>query len=230
MKKSEQEHADNNPNTKNSSYNKRRITHTADYNHYVLVGIISFIIVALLISPFFHELFHVLVLKHYNCQHYWIDVHYPISKGISATINQQCDFTNNQLAVLYMAGVIGTLAMGFVLFVIDWILTKKDYLEYSIFTGFVAMGFLISPIVYFFQKEGDLVNTLNVLNIEYSSYSLPLIGICIMLLPMTYFWFNMNYTSEVDLIDEEIEELDKFGINKTKKHEHKKYMPKYKKE
>jgi len=204
---------------------KRRTTHEHHYNAYMIAGLLSFPVVAFIISPFFHELFHIFVLKYYNCP-YWADFHSSLTGGLYATVYPSCTMSNIQLAILYLAGVVGTLAIGFSLLILDWYLTKRDYLEYSIFTSFIAMGFLFSPVIYFFSEEGDLINAFNVLNISYPSYFLPLLGIGIMLSLLIYFWLNLKYTSGQELLEEEKEELDRFGVRKTQESEYKKYMPK----
>ncbi len=202
---------------------ERHITHEHHYNAYMIAGLLSFPIVAFIISPFFHELFHIFVLKYYNCP-YWVDP--SLTGGLHATIHLKCTMSNIQLAILYLAGVVGTLAIGFSLLILDWYLTKRDYLEYSIFTSFIAMGFLFSPVIYFFSGEGDLINAFNVLSIPTPSYLFPLLGTGIMLSSLIYFWLNLKCTSEQELLEEEKEDLDRFGVKKTRKEEHKKYMPK----
>ncbi len=204
---------------------QRRITHKHHYNAYMIAGLLSFPIIAFIISPFLHELFHMLVLKYYNCP-YWADFHSSLRGGLYATVYLNCTLDKIQLVILYLAGITGTLAIGFSLLILDWCLTKKDYLEYSIFTSFIAMGFLFSPVIYFFSKEGDLINAFNVLNMSPPAYLLPLIGIGIMLFSLAYFYMNLKYTSEKELLEEEKEELDRFGIKKTQKKDRKKYMPK----
>lgn len=203
----------------------RRITNKHHYNAYMIAGLLSFPIIAFIISPFLHELFHMLVLNYYNCP-YWADFHSSLESGLYATVYPGCIMSNIQWAILYLAGITGTLAIGFSLLILDWHLTKKDYLEYSIFTSFIAIGFLFSPVIYFFSKEGDLINTFTVLNISPPAYILPLIGIGIMLFSLAYFCMNLKYTSEEELLEEEREELDRFGIKKTQKKDRKKYMPK----
>lgn len=202
----------------------RRITNKHHYNTYMLAGLLSFPIIAFIISPFLHEFFHMLVLKYYNCP-YWADFHSSLETGLYATVYPRCILSNIQWAILYLAGIAGTLAIGFSLLILDWYLTKKDYLEYSIFTSFIAIGFLFSPVIYFFSKEGDLVNAFHVLNMSPPAYLLPSIGIGIMLFSLAYFCMNLKYTSEKELIEEK-EELDRFGIKKTPKKDRKKYMPK----
>lgn len=204
---------------------KTRITHIHHYNEFMLAGLVSFPLVALIISPFLHELFHMLVLKFYGCS-YWVDFHFSVARGIYAAINHSCALASGQFVVLYLSGIAGTLAIGFLLLSFDWLLTERNYLEYSIFTSFIAMGFLFPPVIYFFTKEGDLVNALHILGAPDLSYLLPFIGVGIMILSLVYFMFNLRYTSEKELVEEEKEELDRFGVRKTRKEEHKRYMPK----
>ncbi|MFH1127667.1 MAG: hypothetical protein V1718_06170 [archaeon] len=204
---------------------KRRITHEHHYDAFMIAGLLSFPFIAFIIAPLFHELFHVLVLEYYDCS-YWTDFHTSIFKGLYAAVYPNCHLESNKLGLLYFSGVLGTLFIGFSLLVVDWYLTIKDYLEYSIFTSFIAMGFLFSPVVYFFLDEGDLINAFNILDIPAPHYLFPLIGIVIMFSSLIYFWYNLKYTSMKDLLEEEKEDLDRFGVKKTKKEEHKKYMPK----
>ena len=208
-----------------NSIRKQRITPHRHYNACMLAGLLSFPIIAFIISPYLHEIFHMLVLKYYNCP-YWADFHSSLRGGLSATVYLNCTLDNLQLAILYLAGIAGTMAIGFLLLILDWHLTKKDYLEYSIFTSFIAMGFLFSPVIYFFSKEGDMVNAFTVLNVSPPTYFLPFIGICIMLFSLAYFYMNLKYTSEKELFEEEKEELDMFKIKKTQKKDHNKYPPK----
>lgn len=208
-----------------SKSNIRRIVHPAHYDAYMIAGLLSFPLVAFIISPFIHELFHLLVLKYYSCT-YWAVFDLSPACGLYATINHTCTLGINHLVIFYLAGVIGTFLIGFALLLIDWFLTKKDYLEYSVFTSFIALGFLFSPVTYFFSREGDLVNAFSVLDVTYPDYFLSLIGFCLMSVMILYFWFNLRYTSFKELLIEEKEELDRFGVKKTKKEERKKYMPK----
>ncbi len=204
---------------------KRRITHVHHYNAFMFAGLLSFPIIAFIISPFLHEMFHLIVLKFYGCP-YWADFHTSIRGGLSATVYLNCSLTNMQLVILYLVGVVGTLATGFALLAFDWYLTKRDYLEYSIFTSFIAIAFLFSPVIYFFASEGDLINAFKVMNIAHPPYLLPLTGCAIMFISIIYFCANLKYTSELELLEEEKEELDRYGVQKTPKKDHKKYMPK----
>lgn len=203
---------------------KGRITHARHYHEFMIAGLISFPLVALLISPFFHELFHMIVLKSYGCD-YWANFDFSLSHGLYATINHSCALSGAQLVTLYLSGVSGTLAIGFLLLSFDWLLTKRNCLEYSVFTSFIAMGFLFPPVIYFFTEEGDLVNALNIIGAGYLSGLLPWVGILIMIISLVYFIFNLNSTSDKELLEEEKEELDRFGVRKTKKEDHKRYMP-----
>ncbi|MCK5474827.1 MAG: hypothetical protein KAI53_05460 [Candidatus Aenigmarchaeota archaeon] len=220
----------------------KRYIHERHYDEYLIAGIISFNIIAAFIAPFFHELFHALVLEIYNCG-YWTEFHLSMFTGLYATVFKSCILTRTQEAIVYLSGVLGTLFIGFSLLYLDWKLTKKGLLEYSVFTSFAALGFLFSPTLYFFAGEGDLINALEMLNLSAYSGFLPLIGLAIAFFSIGYLMWNLKHTTELEILEEEIEtakdskirkwlkkrmkkKYDKFGIKKTKLRHHKKYNPK----
>jgi len=174
--------------TKKTSKREVNWTH---YNIALIAGILSFLAVSLIVAQYFHELSHMLVLKILGCL-YYPDIKFD-AINLSANIYMQCDLDKVGLASVYLSGIFGTLLAGFILLALDWILTRKNHLELSIFFSYVALGFLYSPTLYFFKTTGDIVNTLDLLGISYTYMALKLAGMALMLSYLSYFIMNFRY-------------------------------------
>ena len=176
---------------------KREVNWT-HYNIALIGGLVSFLAVSLIVAQYFHELSHMLVLKILGCL-YYPDITFD-AISLSANIYMQCDLGKASLAAVYLSGIFGTLLAGFILLAIDWMLTKKNHLELSIFLSYIALGFLYSPTLYFFNTTGDIVNTLDLLGIPYTYLSLKLAGMLLMISYLSYFIMNFRYIAEKEII------------------------------
>ncbi len=183
--------------------------HYKSYEAVVLLSLLLFPLSAFTIAPIAHELFHIAVLNFYDCG-YWMDYTFDITHGIYATIYPFCELNAGQTAILLLSGTVGTLLTGFLLILLSGLLLKRKHFVLSTILAPVTVGFLFSSAVQFFTKvsdlsivkSGDIENALRILNIDCSPLIFSIAGVFLILMSIAYFWGNLKYSSEIEMLEE----------------------------
>ena len=182
-----------------------------DHDHYDLwsiAGIIAFPLTALILAPIVHEYAHLITLKFYSCFS-WILFDFSLADGVTGIVYHSCELSIRQTLVYNLSGISATFAIASLFLILDWTLTKKDYLEYSVFSTFVGMGFFFSSVTYFFKDKGDIVESLGLLGIEHVPVYLYTIGAVLIAANIVYFILNIREISKDLEKDKDLAEKEK---------------------
>ncbi len=185
------------------------------YDILFIIGICLYLIFSSYIVPFTHEAGHVLFLKLFHC-HYWAHLEYGFFNSFYGVIYEKCDLTQRELALVYIGGVLLTFIIGIFLLILEYILHRKHKTEIAVPILFVSYSYLLDITNYLFFKEGDIVEFMRTVGLEEKIRYLPLLGILIVVLLLTYLYVDLQ--RELHVIIEEEEHLLKRIIKKIKKH------------
>ncbi len=139
-------------------------SHPKEYG-IIVVGALLFLFGFYIIAPVIHEMGHILMLKYYGCK-YVAHLDIVILKSFYGKIYEVCELTKVQQLSVYLGGVILTFVLGFILMVIDIVLTRKRRVNAALLSVALAMSFFLNTSVYFFQNNGDIMYALQAVGLD----------------------------------------------------------------
>ena len=178
------------------------------YDLTYIIGLILFPIIFMIIPPYIHEMWHVLFLKIFGCS-YDLIFRFSIINGLKGIIDYSCSLERFDFIILKLAGTFGDIFIGMILYTIGWLLGKKNFLCSSILTTMFGITFFFYSSFSFINKELDLIDVLNLLNLNKLSTIFPMIGIFIGFSSMFMFWKVFKYTSEAKVFHKNIQKTFK---------------------
>ena len=155
------------------------------------IGLLLFLLVAVIIAPLIHEYFHTLVLAFYGCEYNFV-LNFTPESGFFATIKTLCALNKEQTILYLGAGVMGNIILSAMFITGGW-LTRKENIFLSNLLTYSGFGFLSDPMFYMFANKGDLVNILSLLGCSEKVWILPLIGVLLVIFVFAYVWFHVEY-------------------------------------
>jgi len=167
-----------------------------------ILGMMSLPIFFTIIVPYIHELWHVLCLEFYGCD-YLLEFDYSVLNGLHAqTIFSMatCELNSIQTSIVILAGVGFNILLSIIIFLISWVLVRKWYFLFSIFTVFIAESFSLSTSINFFFEDGDPMIFLSRLNMQHYDFIVYFIGTSIIMVSIFLFYKFIVY-----IIDRELE-------------------------
>lgn len=172
------------------------------YDLMFLAGIGLFILFSYYLVPLTHELGHVLFLKFFNC-HYWGNFEYGFFNPFYGIIYERCNLTLKETALVYIGGVLLTFLIGIILLTFEYVLHKRHKTEIAIPILFVSYAYLLDITNYLFFKEGDIVEFMKTVGLDSKITYLPLLGVLIVILLLTYLYVDLNRELYVVIEEEE---------------------------
>ena len=172
------------------------------YDWYLLIGIIMFLLFSNYVVPFTHELGHVLALKYFHCN-YWANLEYGFFKMFYGEIYERCILTPKQNAIIYISGVGLTFVLGVLLLIIEYSLHRKHRIEMGMVVLFISYSFLLDLVNYLFFKEGDILEFMRIAGLQQKVNYLPIVGILMIVLLMTYMYVDLSKEFHVVIEEEE---------------------------
>jgi hypothetical protein len=175
-----------------------------------VIGVLCFVIIAVLIAPVVHELAHLLVLEAFDC-YYFIDLKLDAESGMYGFIEPACALSENKEALFYTAGVMTNLLIAALFFLFTSALHMRGLINHSNFFMYIALGFLIDPIFYSFAVEGDAMNALAAIGRPGWMIFVPWIGFILFSMSIAYMYLYLESYIEDNLrIQEEVSEAEAF--------------------
>ena len=174
------------------------------YNLYFLIAIISFILSTWYLVPITHELGHVIALKEVKCN-YWSHFEYGFFKQFYGEVYNKCDLTDRQRIFVYASGIMLTSLIGIILLIIEYLLVKRNKLEYALITLFLSYSFLMDFVNYLFFPEGDIKEILLLLKMPNAITKVPILGLMILILMITYLYISLHEELNAIILEEKKE-------------------------
>jgi len=191
-------------------------------NYYLanIFGLITFLLVTFFLAPLIHDLFHLIVLKIFNCE-YTFYFSYNWDRKFHGEIQTFCDLSTGKAIIMLGAGIFGTSFISLILFFFSWFYAKLGKLPLSNFLIYPALGFFTDIFFYFFMiKEGDILGILKTINRTDLIPIVPYIGLFLFTILILYLYIYMKeILRDYSLIKEKIKEIDDFIISSSKEME-----------
>ncbi len=157
-------------------------------------ALIIFPVIVLLVGSITHELFHILVLKIYNCP---FSTNFQIiGWDFQFVIQPLCELDKVQAINVLSAGIVGNIFLGLIAFFISSVYRIKENFLTSFYFDTIALGFVFTSGFYFFRETGDIMAILQILEIEISRVWIIAVGLIIMIFSTIQFWIEFRSIEE----------------------------------
>ncbi|MBN2014259.1 MAG: hypothetical protein JW778_03675 [Candidatus Altiarchaeota archaeon] len=173
-------------------------------------GLIVLLLVSIIVAPLLHEFLHMFFLD-INHKPYSMEINFDWVNGITGKIMTYTDLSINDSIILLGIGVFSNLILAAIFFLSGWKIKSHGRMPESIFSTYLAVGFIYDPMTYCLASEGDLMNILMLIDMQHLAFLLPFVGLFFLVLVSLYIHNHTKHAfREYYLLLEDIEKLEGF--------------------